>query len=82
MLAQRPGRMQVRCFCSQRSLPERPAWVWQWFSACSIEGEADRNMFKGNNRRVQQLMLIAFVAMMAIFWLGILWFAVYRPHWL
>ena len=45
-------------------------------------GEADRNMFKGNNRRVQQLMLIAFVAMMAIFWLGILWFAVYRPHWL
>jgi len=41
------------------------------------------NMLKGNKtRRVKQLMLIAFVALMAVFWLGILWFAVYRRHWL
>jgi len=38
-------------------------------------------MFNGNKtRRLKQLMLIAFVALMAAFWLAVLWFAVYRNH--
>ena len=45
-------------------------------------GDGD-NMLNGNKTRiVKQLMLIAFVALMAAFWLGVLWFAVYRRHWL
>lgn len=40
-------------------------------------------MLTGNkNERFGKLMVFVFVALMAAFWLGVLWFAVYGAHWL
>ena len=43
--------------------------------------EGNDMLASDKNKRSAQLMLFACVALVALFWLGVLWFAIYRTHW-